>query len=325
MLWPHAGIRRPRNLELEERLAAARRDTPESEAWLRLLEAALKESEVGGVWDAAVPEPAAERPVKAPLLWSARITVDGRAARRWVRRLLTLARPAQASRLDGIALLEAALGHDDARVEALAQAGGADPSVVRIAGQMAVTPLLRACACGLARELPSTWWEGYCPLCGVWPAVAEYTGLERKRQLRCGRCGVGWAIPLLRCVYCDETDHDHLGYLTPEAGEQTRKVEVCNSCKGYLKAVTTVRALPPWAILVDDLTTVPLDIAALERGYHRPPRPGYPLESSIAERGPVGGWWRLWRFWRMVEGVTKQPPPTSTNLQNLHQPPEVGA
>ena len=134
---------------------------------------------------------------------------------------------------------------------------------------------------------------------------------------------MGWAIPLLRCVYCDETDHDHLGYLTPEAGEQTRKVEVCNSCKGYLKAVTTVRALPPWAILVDDLTTVPLDIAALERGYHRPPRPGYPLESSIAERGPMGGRWRLWRFWRMVEGVTKQPPPTSTNLHNLHQPPPV--
>ena len=184
MLWPHAGIRRPRNVELEERLAAARRDTPESEAWLRLLEAALNESEEGGVWDAAVPEPAAERPVKAPLLWSARITVDGRAARRWVRRLLTLALPAQASKIDGIALLEAALRHDDARVEALAQAGGADPSVVRIAGQMAVTPLLRACARGLARELPSTWWEGYCPLCGVWPAVAEYTGLERKRQLR---------------------------------------------------------------------------------------------------------------------------------------------
>jgi len=322
MLWPHAGIRRPRNVELEERLAAARRDTPESEAWLRLLEAALKESEVGGVWDAVVPEPAAERPVKAPLLWSARITVDGRAARRWVRRLLTLARPAQASRLDGIALLEAALGHDDARVEALAQAGDADPSVVRIAGQMAVIPLLHACARGLARELPSTWWEGYCPLCGAWPAVAEYTGLERKRQLRCGRCGVGWAIPLLRCVYCDETDHDHLGYLTPEAGEQTRKVEVCHSCKGYVKGFTTVRPLAPWAILLDDLTTVPLDVAALERGYRRPERPGYLIESRIVEQRPMRGWWRLvevsggwWRLLRRGLHHPPAPPPSSTDLR----------
>jgi hypothetical protein len=87
-----------------------------------------------------------------------------------------------------------------------------------------------------------------------------------------------------------------------------------------VKGVTTVRTLAPWAILLDDLTTVPLDVAALERGYHRPPRPGYPLECSIAERGPVGGWWRLWRLRRVVEAVTKPPAPTSTNLHDLHQP-----
>jgi len=199
-------------------------------------------------------------------------------------------------------LLEAALRYDDARLEALAQEAGADPSILRVAGQMAVLPLLQAYARSLARELPPTWWEGYCPLCGAWPVVAEYTGLERKRQLRCGRCGVGWAIPQLRCVYCDETHHDNLGYLTPEAGEQTRKIEVCNTCKGYLKAVTTVRPLAPWAILVDDLTTVPLDIAALERGYRRPERPGYSLECRITERRGWGrfvevggGWWRSLR------------------------------
>jgi FdhE protein len=222
-------------------------------------------------------------------------------------------------RIDGLALLEAAVCHDDARIDALAAAGDAEPHALRVLGQMAALPLLQACARGLASELPATWWEGYCPLCGAWPVVAEYTGLERKRQLRCGRCGTGWAIPLLRCVFCDETDHDKLGYLTPEAGEQTRKIEVCHSCKGYVKGFTTVRALPPWAILLDDLTTVPLDVAALERGYRRPERPGYSLEVRIEGRG---GWWK---WWRMVEGVTKQPPPTSTNLQNLHQPPGVGA
>jgi len=123
----------------------------------------------------------------------------------------------------------------------------------------------------------------------------------------------------LRCVFCDETQHDNLGYLTPEAGEQTRKIEVCHTCKGYLKGVTTVRPLAPWAILLDDLTTVPLDVAALERGYHRPERPGYALEAHIEDGG---GWWRLWR---MVEAVTKQPPPTSTNLHDLPQPPPSGA
>jgi FdhE protein len=302
MLWSHARIRRPRNLEFQERVAAVRREAPESDAWLRLLEAALGESEDGSVWDAAEPSPAQERPVKAPLLSHTRIRLDARATRGWMRRLLTLALPAQARKIDGIALLDAALCHDDAQIDALARAGGADASVLRVAGQMALVPLLQACARRLAPDVPPAWWEGYCPVCGAWPVVAEYTGLERKRQLRCGRCGTGWAIPLLRCVYCDETQHDNLGYLTPEAGEQNRKIEVCNACKGYLKAVTTVRPLAPWAILVDDLTTVPLDIAALERGYHRPERPGWVLEAHIEV---AGGWWRL--------------------LQDVHRPPPGGA
>src|SRR3989475_7118346 len=110
------------------------------------------------------------------------------------------------SRIDGLQLLEAALCHDDARIDALAAAGGegegADPRALRVLGHMAVLPLLQACGRRLASELPATWWEGYCPLCGAWPVVAEYTGLGRKRQLRCGRCGTGWAIPLLRCVFC---------------------------------------------------------------------------------------------------------------------------
>jgi len=291
MLWPNARIRHARNVEILERVAAARRETPESEAWLGLLEAALGESEDGAIWEAAVPAPAAERPVKAPMLTHTQVTLDGRAARGWVRRLLKLSPPVIPRRIDGLALLEAAVCHDDARIDALAAAAGAEPHALRVLGQMAALPLLQACARGLASELPATWWEGYCPLCGAWPVVAEYTGLERKRRLRCGRCGTGWAIPHLRCVYCDETEHGNLGYLTPEAGEQTRKIEVCHSCKGYVKGFTTVRALAPWAILLDDLTTVPLDVAALERGYRRPERPGYRLECRITEaRG--GGWWR---------------------------------
>src|SRR5439155_730380 len=225
MLWPHARIRHARNVEILERVAAARRETPESEAWLGLLEAAFGESEDGAPWAAGVPRPAADRPVKAPVLSHTEITLDGRAARDWVRRLLKLTPTVNPRRIDGLALLEAAVCHDDARLDALAAAGG----------------------------------------------------------------------------------------------EQTRKIEICHTCKGYVKAVTTVRPLAPWAVLLDDLTTVPLDVAALERGYRRPERPGYPLECRITKAGG-GGWWRLWR---MVEAVTKQPPPTSTNLPNLHQPPPV--
>jgi len=320
MLWPNARIRHPRNVEIQKQVAAVRRDNPESAAWLGLLDAALGESENGAMWDAAAPTPASERPIKAPVLSHTVITIDARAARSWVRRILTLIPTVNPRRIDGLALLEAAVCHDDVRIDALAAAAGTEPHALRVLGQMAALPLLLACARGLASELPGTWWEGYCPLCGAWPVVAEYTGLERKRRLRCGRCGTGWAIPHLRCVFCDETDHDKLGYLTPEAGEQTRKIEVCHSCKGYVKAFTTVRALAPWAILLDDLTTVPLDVAALERGYQRPERSGYRLECRLTER--QRGWGRLvevggglWRSFRRGLYHPPSPPPSSTDLR----------
>jgi FdhE protein len=286
MLWPSARTGRARNVEIEERLAQARRANPEAEVWLALLQAALGEGEDGATWGAAVPQVAAERPVKAPLLSHTRVAVDARAIRTWVRRLLRIARQenGRGAGIDALALVEAALCQDDARIDALSAATTAEPKAVRVVGQIATLPLLQACGRGLAADLPASWWEGYCPVCGAWPVVAEYVGLERKRQLRCGRCGTGWAIPLLRCVFCDEIQHDNLGYLTPEGGEQTRKIEVCNTCQGYLKALTTVRAMPPWAILVDDLMSVHLDVAALERGYRRPERPGYALEARLTPR-----------------------------------------
>jgi FdhE protein len=269
MLWPYAGLRRPRNVEIQTRVADARRRHPESEAWLGLLEAALAESEEGGAWEAAVPPgPVADRPVKAPLLYRTHIAVDERAARRWVTRL---AARANVGRVDAVALLEAGVRQESP-----------DPPALRVVAQMAAVPLLHACARVLGPAVPDSWWEGYCPLCGAWPVLAEYIGLERKRRLRCGRCGTGWAIPMLRCIFCDETDHEQLGYLAPEGDEEMRKVEVCNSCKGYVKALTTVRSLAPWAILLDDLATVHLDLVAIERGYERPERPGYALEARVA-------------------------------------------
>jgi FdhE protein len=284
MLWPHAGLRQPRNVELERQVALARRDHPESAPWISLLEAAQAESDAGARWDAVAPTPATDRPVKAPLLAHADITIPARLVRGWVRRLLKLAGLTNGPRIDPVILLQAAVRQDHATIDAVATSGGVDPHALRVAGQMAAFPLLHACARALASAVAPSWWEGYCPVCGAWPAVAEYTGLERKRQLRCGRCSTGWAIPTLRCVFCDETRHAELGYLTLEDGDDTRKIEICRTCSGYLKGHATVRSLAPWALLLDDLATVHLDLAALERGHTRPARPGYALDTRIAER-----------------------------------------
>ena len=300
MFW-RRDVRHLASAELQKRLVEARRQSAESEVWLDLLELALGESRDGAGWQDAAPPPPPQRPVKTPLLFRAHLTVDRRTARRYVHRLLERAE-LRLPRLDVAAFLEAAVCQDDGRIDALA--AGGDPHPVRVVAQMAVLPLLQACAHATGLEAPPSWWEGYCPVCGAWPALAEFRGLERKRWLRCGRCGSGWEREWLRCPFCDEQSHEQLGYLAPEEGEATRKVEVCDSCKGYLKAHATVSALPPCAVLLEDLTTVPLDVAALDRGYRRPERPGYALEARVEDGG---GWWRLWR---RVEAV-------STNLHQL--------
>lgn len=287
MLWARARVRHVENAELRKRLAEVRGQNPESEAWLGLLEAALAESEDGARWAAAVPQPAADRPIKAPFLYRAQIAVDGRAARRWVGRLLELAAAlarVKPRRFDAVALLEAAVGQDDARIDALAAESGTDLHALRVVAQLTALPLLQACGRALGPKVPAAWWEGYCPVCGAWPAVAEFRGLERKRWLRCGRCGGGWEAPWLQCPFCGETHHDNLAYLAPEADEQTRRIEICKSCNGYVKSLAIVRPLAAWAVPLDDLATVALDVAALDRGYQRPERPAYALEARITER-----------------------------------------
>jgi len=289
MLWPRTG-RRHVAAEQAQRLADVRQKNPESETWLALVEAALAESQDATTWDAAVPAPVDGRAARAPLLHGTEVGVDRRSASRFVRHLAQLSGlDGAAHRLDALDLLEAAIRQDDARIDALA---AGDPSRLRVVAQIAAVPLLRACARTIGSEVSAGdgWWEGYCPLCGAWPTLAEFRGLERKRWLRCGRCGSGWVVPWLRCPFCAETSHENLGYLAPEDGETTRKVEVCDTCKGYVKAEPTVSELPWWGVLLDDVATVALDVAALDRGYHRPERPGFGVEVKVVEVG--GSWWR---------------------------------
>jgi len=282
MLWPAARVRRL-DTEIARRLAQVRQNNPESETWLALVEAALAETADVGRWRAAIPAPTADRPARAPLLQGAEIAVDSRAVRRFVRRLADIAalNGGALDRLDAVEVVEAAVCQDDARIDALASG---DPSSLRVVAQVAALPLLVAAAQTIGGSVSAAWWEGYCPVCAAWPTLAEFRGLERKRWLRCGRCATAWELPWLRCAFCGETHHEHLGYLAPEEGETSRKVEVCDTCKGYLKAEPTVSALPWWGVVLDDAATVALDVAALDRGYHKPERPGFGLEVRIWTR-----------------------------------------
>jgi FdhE protein len=90
----------------------------------------------------------------------------------------------------------------------------------------------------------------------------------------------------LCCPYCGEADHQRLGFLAADNSSETRRVETCASCKGYVKTLATLQATPPYAVTLADLATVDLDVVALERGYTRPERPGYALGICLVDSPP---------------------------------------
>jgi formate dehydrogenase maturation protein FdhE len=134
-------------------------------------------------------------------------------------------------------------------------------------------PLLHACR--RRWTVSASWSQGYCPLCGAWPAFAELCGVERSRYLRCVRCGSAWRAHGLACPFCGARDHAALASLVAEEGRSSWAIEVCNSCTAYLKVFTALRPGPAENVLLQDLATVELDLAAEARGYRRPERPPF--------------------------------------------------
>ena len=270
--------------------------------WLRLIDRALTAAE-DPEWERIVVEPLADRASDAPLLHGAVLHVDARRVRRLLRDLLREAertagdtgkeRPTERAgglpngrvrRLISRSVLEAAIAQDAEAIERAAESAGVDAGRLAVAAQLAATPILRACAARLRDQVPASWMKGYCPICGAWPAMAELRGLERNRRLRCGRCASDWPIPVLRCPFCDELRHDRLRSLLPEGDEQTRRVDTCDTCKGYVKTFSTLQAMRPRALATIDLETVELDMVAEERGYARPSRLAFPVVVTISRR-----------------------------------------
>ncbi|GBD16994.1 Protein FdhE [bacterium HR26] len=188
-------------------------------------------------------------------------------------------------RLDAVALLAASIAHREIEFERLAVQASVPASLLTVVGQALALPVLGACwrrARDLVRQLE--WRDGYCPVCGAWPALAELRGLERSRWLRCGRCASEWSYPHQKCPFCGNADHRTLRYLAEEGKQDTQRVEVCEACRGYLKTFSTITAWSLGDLLLQDLTTVELDLVALDREYRRPGPLGFRMDTRVVPR-----------------------------------------
>jgi FdhE protein len=185
---------------------------------------------------------------------------------------------------------EAFVQHVDHLAELAAQAG-VDADLLLTLATKSVAPLLQSYAEHLLPLLErvddgtsesAAWHLGYCPVCGGWPLLGELRGVELSLWLRCSACGSAWRGQRLACPYCANNDYRSLGSLAIE-GEQRFRIAVCERCQAYLKVGNAFDPTPAALLALDDVASLHLDLAAIERGYRRPSGTGYRIELATPE------------------------------------------
>lgn len=129
----------------------------------------------------------------------------------------------------------------------------------------AMRPFLSRCA-EVLQQFPglSAWTHSHCALCGGEPDFAVITPAA-ERHLICSRCTLRWKFEPLTCPYCHNSNRSLItSFATPDG---QYRVYACDVCHRYIKAYDARRASRPVMPVVDSVATLPLDAAAMQRGY----------------------------------------------------------
>ncbi len=163
------------------------------------------------------------------------------------------------------------LSGDDDFFRAYGEKTPSGPRLLNFLVQTGAAPSIAVNARVLSRKLPGdkTWNSGHCPVCGSLPYIAELRNKEGQRFLHCSFCHSDYQFKRMSCPYCAEEKNKSYEFFQSRELPGFR-VDVCGSCKLYIKTIDyrdmDRKALPP----VDDLESLPLDIKAKEEGYIRP-------------------------------------------------------
>jgi formate dehydrogenase maturation protein FdhE len=113
--------------------------------------------------------------------------------------------------------------------------------------------------------------ERRCPRCGGLPQLAVFGDsgealLTSQRKAVCSRCANEWVLSRMTCAACGETTGSKMPILSDVDQFPHLRIDACEICRRYLITVD-VRKDPRAVPIVDELTALPLDLAAAERGY----------------------------------------------------------
>ena len=132
-----------------------------------------------------------------------------------------------------------------------------------------------------AHPLPDAWQHGHCPVCGSPVFIGRLSEPEAsrnegrdinkggKRLHTCSYCRVTFRAKRLQCPFCLEENTDKLDYFTVDT-EPGYQVHICRTCKSYIKIADFRDRLDRNSVpALDDLESLPLDMAAQNEDFHR--------------------------------------------------------
>ena len=160
---------------------------------------------------------------------------------------------------------EATAGVESTANAAQRAPAGAPPGLDQVL-VLAIRPFLARCADALVQAVDaSSWRHGHCPFCG-WEPDFAFISPGADRRLICGRCLAQWAFDPLTCPFCANDDRTLITSFATRDGRY--RVYACDVCKRYLKAYDgRQHQARPVIVSVDAIATLPLDAAAMQRGY----------------------------------------------------------
>jgi formate dehydrogenase maturation protein FdhE len=141
-----------------------------------------------------------------------------------------------------------------------ADAAGLEPVILQ-----AMRPFLTRSADAIMAKTDLVGWTGgTCPLCAGEPDFAVITPAA-DRILICGRCSARWHFHQITCPFCANADKSRMTSFASRDGQY--RLYACDVCERYLKAFDARRASRPVMPVVDAVATLPLDAAAMQKGY----------------------------------------------------------